>query len=43
MNTTIMPAMIGARRNRENRPMTLKPYTGTVSTHQIKAATKNEP
>ena len=43
MNTTIMPAMIGARRKRDSRPMTLKPLIGTDSAHQISAATKNEP
>jgi hypothetical protein len=43
MKTTIMPAMIGARRNREINPMTLIPRIGTVSIHQIRAATKNDP
>ena len=43
MKMTIMPAMSGARRKREKKPMTLKPAIGTVSAHQIKAATKNEP
>jgi hypothetical protein len=43
MKMTIMPAMIGARRKRDDRPTMLTPYIGTVSTHQISAATKNEP
>ena len=43
MKTTIMPAIIGARRKRDSAPITLKPRTGTVSRHQINEATKNEP
>jgi len=43
MKTTIMPAMSGARKNRDSSPTTLTPRTGTVSAHQISAATKNEP
>src|ERR1700733_8065286 len=34
MKMTIMPAMMGECRKRENNPITLKPATGTVSTHQ---------
>ena len=43
MKITIIPAMIGARRKRDKRPIMLTPRTGTVSTHQISAAMKNEP
>ena len=43
MKMTIMPAMIGARRKRANKPIALKPRTGKLNTHQIRAATKKEP
>ena len=40
---TIIPEMIGARRNRANSPMKLNRRTGAVSTHHSSDAAKNDP
>jgi hypothetical protein len=43
ISMTIIPEMIGRRKCRANMPATLRPRIGTVSTHQISDAAKNDP